>query len=64
MARFGTGFEISRMTVRGLDDLGYDVYYEKTDPYDASDLHPDSIGTAHERQLEGTGNDDSDGGPK
>jgi hypothetical protein len=56
-------YQLSRMTVGGLDDLGYCVNYDEADTYDASNLDPVCTCTARVRQLEGTGND-TDGGPK
>jgi hypothetical protein len=58
-----SNFELSRMTVGGLDDLGYRVNYNEADDYDASDLNPACACTARVRQLEGTGSD-TDRGPK
>jgi hypothetical protein len=64
MTGFATSnFELSRMTVGGLDDLGYCVNYDQADYYDASDLNPSCACTARVRQLEGTGSD-TDGEPK
>jgi hypothetical protein len=55
--------KLSRMTVGGLDDLGYYVDYDSADPYDASDLNATCTCTARVRQLEGAGNA-TDGGPE
>jgi hypothetical protein len=55
--------KLSRMTVGGLDDLGYCVDYDSADHYGASDLNATCTCTARVRQLEGAGND-TDGDPK
>jgi hypothetical protein len=55
-----TDFELSRMTVGGLNDLGYYVNYDEADVYDVSDLNPACSCTSRVRQLEGTGSDTDD----
>jgi hypothetical protein len=56
------GMELSRMTVGGLDDLGYCVDYDSADPYDSSRLDYSACPcTVRVRQLEGSGSDTNGG---
>jgi hypothetical protein len=58
------GMELSRMTVGGLDDIGYCVDYDSADPFDSSRLNYTACPcTVRIRQLEGSGSD-TDGSRK
>jgi len=60
-----TGFDsgsmpLSRLTVAGLEDLGYEVDYSEADPYDYADLNTTCVCVLVKEQEEEQPKDDSD----